>query len=62
MEKGESSAPTLPAPAQPRLSLLPHPRERHRVVVAWEVCLPAPSLMSLVEQVLLGRPASNLHT
>ena len=54
------SAPiSQPGPASP--SSLPF-RSGKGVVFTWEVFLPTPSLMSLVEQVLLGGSASNLHT
>lgn len=54
-----STNPSSPSPTS--LSLLPS-RKGKGVVFAREVFLPAPSLMSLVEQVLPGGPASNLHT
>lgn len=60
MERGQAQhPPSQPGPTS--LSLLPSRRGKG-VVLAWVVFLLAPSLMSLVEQVLLGGPASNLHT
>lgn len=51
-----------PSPGPTGLSLLPSKRGRGAAFAREVVLPPTPRLMSLVEQVLLGGPASNLHT